>query len=106
MLYATIDIYDDTVRRTDERSDAYQYAALWPCCFPKCVGAVWLLLSVAIFGSSIFAVIWIVRDSTTPLSWSAFLAGPLVLLLALIFQFLIPCFCKGGSGKESKPLLG
>jgi hypothetical protein len=43
---ASWDIVEDTIARTVERSDAYRFADMVPCCFPKCVGFIWLLLSV------------------------------------------------------------
>lgn len=107
LLYATIDVYDDTVRRSDERSDAYQYSKIWPCCFPQCVGFTWFVIALAIFGSSIFAVIWIAREKDDEITWDNFLPGPLVLLTATSVQWLIPCISQAtGQVKESKPLLG
>lgn len=46
MVFGTYDIYDDTVRRKDERSDAYKYAELAPCMFARCVGCVWFLIGL------------------------------------------------------------
>lgn len=48
-LYATYDIFEDTVHRTDERSDAFMYAQLLGSCgSPRCVGGLWFLLSIVI----------------------------------------------------------
>merc|ERR1711971_1273818 len=47
-LFATYDIWQDCVYREVSRSDAYKYAELLDCACasPRCVGAVWLLLSL------------------------------------------------------------
>jgi len=60
-LFATYDIWEDCVERTVERSDAYRYAQLLacPCAGPRCVGAVWLLLSVAMAAAALLlALLW------------------------------------------------
>jgi len=108
MIYATVDIYDDTVRRTDERSDAYVYAQMWPCCFPKCVGVIWLLLAIAAFGSTIYVSFkWGGTFGTgRPAEFDAYLPGPIVLGVAIVLRFLLPCIAFAGSGKEKSPLLG
>jgi hypothetical protein len=106
MLYAIIDIYDDTVRRSDERSDAYQYAKIWPCCFPRCVGFTWLLMSVALAGATVFTCIYIVRGDSAPVNWTAYLPGPIVLGLSFGLQLCIPCLLNSGGVTENKPLLG
>lgn len=109
MGYATIDIWDDTVRRTDERSDAYQYAKLWPCCFPKCVGAIWLILSLASFVGIIIAVFYIAGGSTEEAQWYVYLPGPIVLGVAVLYALVtrcIPSLGGGGAPREGKPLLG
>lgn len=36
--YGIIDIWDDTISRTVEGSDAYACFQMWPCCMPRCVG--------------------------------------------------------------------
>uniref|UniRef100_A0A7S0Q164 Uncharacterized protein n=1 Tax=Coccolithus braarudii TaxID=221442 RepID=A0A7S0Q164_9EUKA len=60
MIYGTYDIYDDTVRRKDERSDAFKFAQLSPCMAARCVGCVWFLIAAtgcvgAIAGTIIIA---------------------------------------------------
>jgi len=110
MLYATVDIYDDTVRRTDERSDAYVYSQMVPgkllCCgSPQCVGCTWLLLAVGAFVGTIWGTLLWAGELPGDPSWTAFLPGPLVLTVAVLCQLLLPCLCAGGKS-EGRPLLG
>jgi len=111
MAFATIDIFDDTVRRSDERSDAYQYAKLWPCCFPRCVGAIWLLLSLFVFVGSIVWVMYITgEEDRFDDHWYNWFIGPIVLGFAFVWSTLTCCLpslsCCFGSKNEGKPLLG
>lgn len=48
-LFATYDIWEDCVLRSCERSDACRYAELlgFPCATGRCVGAVWLVVSMS-----------------------------------------------------------
>lgn len=106
MMNATIDIYDDTVKRAVDRSDAAQYAKLWGCCFAQCVGFTWLLLACGAFVGTFYAsMLW--AGTTNPShqsDWTAFLPGPVVLGVACALQFFVPCLL-GGAGSEGKPLL-
>jgi hypothetical protein len=104
IVYATLDIYDDTVARTDERSDAYQYAKLWgPCCFAKCVGAIWLTASVFVLLTVTgWTWTWLAR-SEGEVNWHALLPGPIVLSLAVLLRIGLG-FVGAGAGEE-KPLL-
>lgn len=95
MTFATYDIYDDTVRRKDERSDAYKYAELVPCCFARCVGCTWFLLASAACVGSAFGHVYLVGDGsvagskdggsacdlgdTDCLDWYEWLPGPIAL---------------------------
>jgi predicted CDP-diglyceride synthetase/phosphatidate cytidylyltransferase len=36
--YGIMDIWDDTISRTVEGSDAHACFKMWPCCLPRCVG--------------------------------------------------------------------
>merc|ERR1712070_954035 len=51
---ASWDIVEDTIARTVERSDAYRFADMVKCCFPKCVGFTWLLLSLCTLAAAIY----------------------------------------------------
>lgn len=44
--YGLMDIWDDTISRTVEGSDAYACFQMWPCCMPKCVGVQFALLAM------------------------------------------------------------
>lgn len=107
VLYATYDIYDDTMRRTVERSDAYQFAAMHPCMSARCVGATWFVLSLAATGLSVWAFLSITTATGgPPLSidelpneaiWYIFVPGPLVLATAILLHlasWCIPCADK------------
>ena len=51
-IHAIFDTYQDTIRRTVLRSDAYACYEECPCCLPKCVGIQWALCNIVlqIFG--------------------------------------------------------
>jgi hypothetical protein len=96
-LYASYDIYDDTVKRTVSRSDAHKCASMYPCCFPKCVGSIWLLLSIACTSASVYAFMAITTgtkgppvsvDQMTAAGYAAFVPGPTVLALAMVVAAL------------------
>lgn len=107
MAYATIDIYDDTIRRSDERSDAYQYAKIWGCCTSRCVGSVWFLISCSLFLGAIVGVMYAVHGSPDEAKWYHWLPGPLALGFAMVYS-LLTCWLPtlGGKPTEGKPLLG
>merc|ERR1711935_66291 len=44
--YGIMDIWDDTISRTVEGSDAYACFQMWPCCLPKCVGVQFAVLAI------------------------------------------------------------
>jgi hypothetical protein len=44
--YGIMDIWDDTISRTVEGSDAYACFQMWPCCLPKCVGIQFAILAI------------------------------------------------------------
>ena len=138
VLYASYDIYDDTIRRSDERSDAFQCAtmcnhirrlsSLWrlpppapcasaheptarrlrectdPCFFPKCVGLVWFLLSLAFVAASVLVFMMITTyndgpprtvDSLGDEGYAAFVPGPAVFLFAVGLKILdVVCLSK------------
>lgn len=47
-IHAIFDTYQDTIRRTVLRSDAYACYEVCPCCLPKCVGVQWAACNVAL----------------------------------------------------------
>lgn len=44
--YGIMDIWDDTISRTVEGSDAYACFQMWPCCMPRCVGVQFAILAI------------------------------------------------------------
>lgn len=44
--YGIMDIWDDTISRTVEGSDAYACFQMWKCCLPKCVGVQFAILAI------------------------------------------------------------
>jgi len=104
VLYASYDIYDDTIRRSDERSDAFQCATMYPCFFPKCVGLVWFLLSLAFVAASVLVFMMITTyndgpprtvDSLGDEGYAAFVPGPAVFLFAVGLKILdVVCLSK------------
>mmetsp|Transcript_18208 Transcript_18208/g.30746 ORF Transcript_18208/g.30746 Transcript_18208/m.30746 type:complete len:266 (-) Transcript_18208:846-1643(-) len=47
-VHAIYDTYQDTIRRTVQRSDAYACYEQCPCCMPKCVGIQWGILNISL----------------------------------------------------------
>ncbi|KAL9182491.1 hypothetical protein ACHAXT_013143 [Thalassiosira profunda] len=45
-IHAIFDTYQDTIRRTVLRSDAYACYEVCPCCLPRCVGIQWGLCNI------------------------------------------------------------
>jgi len=44
--YGIMDIWDDTISRTVEGSDAYACYQMWKCCLPRCVGVQFAILAI------------------------------------------------------------
>lgn len=95
-LFSTYDIWTDCVSRTVDRSDASKYAELIGCATPKCIGAVWLLLSVAMAaGVLLLALSWMdggrdvrgVSDFSN-FSWLSMMIPAGVCLSAIVFRLL------------------
>eukprot|EP00308_Calcidiscus_leptoporus_P005038 CAMPEP_0119373214 /NCGR_PEP_ID=MMETSP1334-20130426/23882_1 /TAXON_ID=127549 /ORGANISM="Calcidiscus leptoporus, Strain RCC1130" /LENGTH=284 /DNA_ID=CAMNT_0007390909 /DNA_START=126 /DNA_END=980 /DNA_ORIENTATION=- len=94
VVFGIIDIFDDTLKRTDARSDAYRFAQLHQIFRPKCVGLVWFLLAVAAFLVTFFLYLTIKQHSDRPeLGWWAFLPGPVVLGMATVYNGLTSSDC-------------
>lgn len=84
-LYGTLDIYDDTVKRTDTRSDAYQCADMC-CCSAKLVGCVWFILAIGAFGTAIWAYLLLQQESGDTPDWVAYLPGPILVGMAVLHR--------------------
>ena len=62
--YGIIDIYDDTVSRTVEQSDAYACYKMWPCCLPRLVGVQFALLAIIFQAAGLYlALVWLTDDN-------------------------------------------
>ena len=44
--YGIMDIWDDTISRTVEGSDAHACFQMWKCCLPRCVGVQFAILAI------------------------------------------------------------
>ena len=86
-LYGTVDIYDDTILRTDTRSDAYRFAALHPGVLSsKCVGFTWLVLAILAFAAAVFVFLLLEQAGDASLSWWVFLPGPMAFVAAILVR--------------------
>jgi len=47
-FFATWDIITDCIMKDDPNSDAHKFAESIGCCFPRCIGLLWLLLSLSL----------------------------------------------------------
>lgn len=62
--FAVRDIYDDLITRTAEGSDAVACHQLIPCCFPRCVGVQFWIVSFAFQGIGLYmALVWLVSNN-------------------------------------------
>ena len=62
--YGIMDIYDDTVSRTVEQSDAYACYKMWPCCLPRLVGVQFALLAIIFQAAGLYlALVWLTDDN-------------------------------------------
>lgn len=97
-LFATYDIWEDCVSRTVEGSDAFKYAGLVKCAAPKCIGALWLVMSMimAVFMLAV-ALLWTggshdIRAGGSLSSFSQLcIAGPAVVCAAAV---AFRCLCS------------
>eukprot|EP00934_Nitzschia_sp_Nitz4_P001270 Nitzschia sp. Nitz4//scaffold264_size26629//16712//17678//NITZ4_008236-RA/size26629-augustus-gene-0.0-mRNA-1//1//CDS//3329544803//1270//frame0 len=62
--YGIVDIWDDTISRTVEASDAYACYQMWKCCLPRCVGVQFAILAILCqLGGLYFALVSLVGDN-------------------------------------------
>mmetsp|Transcript_5325 Transcript_5325/g.11563 ORF Transcript_5325/g.11563 Transcript_5325/m.11563 type:complete len:261 (-) Transcript_5325:1406-2188(-) len=54
-IHAIFDTFQDTIRRTVLRSDAYACYEICPCCLPRCVGIQWAICNIVL---QLFAI-WV-----------------------------------------------
>merc|ERR1712070_625713 len=64
VIMATYDVYADTVKRTDERSDAFKFAALFSSTSPKCIGGTWFMLALMFSFISFIILLDLVDDES------------------------------------------
>lgn len=77
-LFATWDIWEDTVRRSVERSDACKYAEHVGCA-PRCIGCIWLIASLVIAACSLAAAV-VLSWQQNPVPFSGFSSAAASLL--------------------------
>lgn len=102
-LFATYDIWEDCVSRTVEGSDAYKFADLVRCAAPKCVGVIWLLMSMAMaFVMLAVALSWTgggpdIRSGAdlSRFSWLCIAAPAMVCVAAVVFRLLCSTTYRG-----------
>mmetsp|Transcript_24412 Transcript_24412/g.50688 ORF Transcript_24412/g.50688 Transcript_24412/m.50688 type:complete len:264 (+) Transcript_24412:196-987(+) len=68
-IHAIFDTYQDTIRRTVLRSDAYACYEQCPCCLPKCVGIQWGLLNVALQIFGVWVALMQMSDECQDQGW-------------------------------------
>ena len=94
-IFATVDIYDDAIVRTVERSDAYRYAQLYRCCLPKCVGVCWIVIAIAMNVCALYLSLLIMEGA--PIQFNELSGQDLIWMaipLALCFLALLwRCLC-------------
>jgi hypothetical protein len=62
--YGIMDIWDDTISRTVEGSDAFACHKMWPCCLPRCVGVQFALCAIVFQALGLYlALVWLTDDN-------------------------------------------
>ena len=62
--FAVRDIYDDLITRTADGSDAVACHQVIPCCFPRCVGVQFWIVSFALQALGFYmALVWLVSNN-------------------------------------------
>mmetsp|Transcript_50653 Transcript_50653/g.122220 ORF Transcript_50653/g.122220 Transcript_50653/m.122220 type:complete len:236 (-) Transcript_50653:204-911(-) len=62
--YGLMDIWDDTISRTVEGSDAHACFKMWPCCIPRCVGVQFALAAILCQAAGLyFALVGLVSNN-------------------------------------------
>jgi len=105
LLYALLQIYDDTLGRKNPDSDAYHLAntARLPCfCHTMCVGVVYLAATALLFFVGVLYVLRAETADNSPFTdvdhWLTFVPGPLVLSLLTLGS--ITDVCSGYKGDD------
>lgn len=66
--YGIMDIWDDTISRTVEGSDAWACFQMWRCCMPRCVGFQFAVCAICFQVLGLYiALVSLLHDNGTPL---------------------------------------
>mmetsp|Transcript_5982 Transcript_5982/g.14164 ORF Transcript_5982/g.14164 Transcript_5982/m.14164 type:complete len:258 (+) Transcript_5982:105-878(+) len=66
--YGIMDIWDDTISRTVEGSDASACFNMWPCCLPRCVGVQFAICAIGFQALGLYiALVSLLNDNVVPL---------------------------------------
>ena len=74
-IHAIFDTYQDTIRRTVLRSDAYACYEICPCCMPKCVGMQWAACNIILQILGIWIAMVQLSDECQDSGWWECIAG-------------------------------
>jgi hypothetical protein len=77
-VHAIHDTYQDTIRRTVQRSDAYACYEQCPCCLPKCVGIQWGILNISLQILGAWIALVQMSDGCENKGWWECMAGDFV----------------------------
>jgi hypothetical protein len=78
-VHAIFDTYQDTIKRTVQRSDAYACYEQCPCCLPKCVGIQWAFLNILLQILGVWIALVQMSNECENKGWWACLTGDFVL---------------------------
>lgn len=66
--YGIMDIWDDTISRTVDGSDASACFKMWPCCLPRCVGVQFAVCAIGFQALGLYiALVSLLNDNVQPL---------------------------------------
>lgn len=68
-IHAIFDTYQDTIKRTVLRSDAYACYEICPCCLPKCVGLQWAICNIVLQFFGIWVAMIQMSDGCDNMGW-------------------------------------
>ena len=62
--YGIMDIWDDTISRVVDGSDAVACNKMWACCMPRCVGVEFALCAIVFQAAGVYiALVWLTSDN-------------------------------------------
>mmetsp|Transcript_10204 Transcript_10204/g.22691 ORF Transcript_10204/g.22691 Transcript_10204/m.22691 type:complete len:264 (-) Transcript_10204:2599-3390(-) len=74
-IHAIFDTYQDTIRRTVLRSDAYACYEICPCCMPRCVGLQWAICNIVLQLGGIWIAMVQLSDECENMGWWDCISG-------------------------------